>query len=182
MVAYKLKQTAVNDLLSDITSLKSQVELLNTSVVHKNGDETISGKKTFTQPIDGAGMYAYWGDLAEVYSSDKNYPRGTLLQFGGDREVTIATKDVNFVVSDNPAFLINNGESDKFEYPVKVALIGRVQVLVTGQVKKFDRIKLSNIPGVANRCFLNESAIGVCLEDKNSEELGLVLCSVKLKF
>ncbi len=168
MPVYKLKQTALSGIQT------------SESVVTTDTTQTITGKKTFTQSIDGAGMYAFWGDLAEVYSSDKNYPRGTLLQFGGDREVTIATKDVNFVVSDNPAFLINN--RDKFEYPIKVALIGRVQVLVTGQVNKFDRIKLSNIPGVANRCFLNESAIGVCLEDKNSEELGLVLCSVKLKF
>lgn len=170
MPGYKLKQTALSGMQT------------SESIVTTDTTQTITGKKTFTQSIDGTGMYAYWGDLAEVYSSDKNYPSGTLLQFGGDREVTIATKDVNFVVSDNPAFLINNGESDKFEYPIKAALIGRVQVLVTGQVKKFDRIKLSNIPGVANRCFLNESAIGVCLEDKNSEEIGLVLCAVRLQF
>jgi hypothetical protein len=134
----------------------------------------------FTTDISGTAMRARWADLAETYASDKMYEPGTLVQFGGSEEVTIATTEVNAVVSTKPAFLMNADISSENKLPL--ALIGRVPVRVIGSIKKFERIILSDIPGVAcNRKFANQQAIGVALESSDDEGEKLILCSVKLQ-
>lgn len=154
-----------------------------TNVVHRSGNETINGTKTFTSDIMGTAYRAYWGDLAEYYDADNEYPVGTLMTFGGNKEVTIATEDCNAVVSSNPGVILNNGES--FEHPCKLALVGRVPVRVIGTCKKFDYLTLSEIPGVARVLPIDDfnfsNVIARALEDKNSEEEGLVLCVVKFE-
>jgi hypothetical protein len=91
---------------------------------------------------------AQYADLAEVYTSDKNYVPGTVLIFGGDQEVTISTLShdprIAGVVSTNPAYLMNNTESG-----VPVALQGRVPCQVLGPVEKGDRLVASQWPGIA---------------------------------
>ena len=134
----------------------------------------------FFTDISGTAMRARWADLAETYASDKMYKPGTLMQFGGSEEVTIATTEVNAVVSTKPAFLMNADISSENKLPL--ALIGRVPVRVIGSIKKFERIILSDIPGVAcNRKFANQQAIGVALESSDDEGEKLILCSVKLQ-
>lgn len=154
-----------------------------TNVVHRSGNETINGTKTFTSDIMGTAYRAYWGDLAEYYDADNEYPVGTLMTFGGNKEVTIATEDCNAVVSSNPGFILNNGES--FEHPCKLALVGRVPVRVIGTCKKFDYLQLSEIPGVARVLPIDDfnfsNVIARALENKDSEEEGLVLCVVKFE-
>lgn len=149
------------------------------SIVHKTGDETINGNKTFSQTINGTAMYANWGDLAEMYKTDFNYKAGTLVQFGGEKEMTLAINEVNGVVSSEPGLLINNKKDDGVQ---PIALIGKVPVRLSGAVHKFDKITLSDIPGVAKTADDNDKVIGVALEDKLDEDEKLVLCSVKLKF
>ena len=78
------------------------------NVVHLTGNETITGQKTFTQTIIGTCQKALWADLAEYYEADAGYKPGTLLQIGGRYEVTKATNRVNFVVSTQPGFVLNN--------------------------------------------------------------------------
>ncbi len=150
-----------------------------TSIVHKTGDETINGTKTFSQTINGTAMYANWGDLAEMYLTDFNYKAGTLVQFGGEKEMTLAISEVNGVVSSEPGLLINNVKDDGAQ---PIALIGKVPVRLIGSVHKFDKITLSDIPGVAKVAESEDKVIGVALEDKLDEDEKLVLCSVKLKF
>lgn len=158
------------------------VNTVGNGVVHLAGTETITGNKTFTETINGEALYARWGDLAEMYEADASYKPGTLLQFGGKAEMTISVSEVNGVVSTKPGLLINNDIKNKVGIPLPIALIGKVPVRVIGELKKFDRIALSEIPGVATKKTLQEHAIGVCLEDKPDEDEGLVLCSVKLMF
>lgn len=158
------------------------VNTIGNSVVHIAGTETITGNKTFTETINGEALYARWGDLAEMYEADASYKPGTLLQFGGKAEMTISVSEVNGIVSTKPGLLINNDIKNKVGIPLPIALIGKVPVRVIGELKKFDRIALSDIPGVATKKTLQEHAIGVCLEDKPDEDEGLVLCSVKLMF
>lgn len=153
----------------------------STNVVHRTGDETIAGNKTFSSTINGEAMYARWGDLAEIYMTDYEYKPGTLVQFGGSEEMTLAITEANAVVSTKPGVLINQEESGN-KHALPVALIGKVPVRVIGSVKKFDRIMLSETPGVATKKTLQGQAIGVCLADKLDEDEGLVLCSVKLMF
>jgi hypothetical protein len=91
---------------------------------------------------------AQYADLAEVYTSDQQYPGGTVVVFGGESEVTQSHSPhdtrIAGVVSTNPAYLMNHNETG-----VPVALQGRVPCRVLGPVSKGDRVVASHIPGVA---------------------------------
>ena len=67
--------------------------------------------------------------------------RGTVLEFGGEQEVTLGTDGSNRVagvVSTNPAYAMNAQCAG--EFPVAIALQGRVPVKVRGNVRKGDMI------------------------------------------
>ena len=151
---------------------------VDTALVHTTGNETIAGTKTFSSTIQGTAYRALYADLAEYYDMDMNYPTGTLVQFGGEREMTIASTEVNAVISENPALVMNSKE-DKCSQPI--ALIVKVKIRIEGKVNKFDKIVLSENPGVG--IVSNDGTKKVfarALENKDTEEEGLVLCSVKI--
>jgi hypothetical protein len=83
---------------------------------------------------------ARYADLAENYEADAEYAPGTVLVFGGDKEVTLALESgstrVAGVVSTNPAYLMNNDLAA--EHVVAIALQGRVPCRVVGSVAKGD--------------------------------------------
>lgn len=86
----------------------------------------------------GVATSARYADLAEKYLPDQNYPVGTVMSVGGEKEVT-ASKDGDRcigVVSENPAFMMNKD----LEGGIYVALKGRVPIRVLGEVKKGDRL------------------------------------------
>ena len=87
----------------------------------------------------GVSTQAKYADLAENYQADAHYDAGTVLEFGGTQEVTIATdgtKRVAGVVSTNPAHLMNGGLSG--QNVVAMALQGRAPCKVTGPIQKGD--------------------------------------------
>jgi hypothetical protein len=87
----------------------------------------------------GTAQYSNYADLAEKYQADAQYEPGTVLEFGGDAEVTVAedgTRRVAGVVSTNPGHLMNN--SLEGENVVALALTGRVPCKVRGKVRKGD--------------------------------------------
>jgi trimeric autotransporter adhesin len=83
---------------------------------------------------------ALYADLAEKYVADAEYAPGTVVVFGGDKEVTVTSTDsdraVAGVVSTNPSYIMNSGL--EAEHVVTVALTGRVPCHVTGTVRKGD--------------------------------------------
>ena len=83
---------------------------------------------------------AQYADLAEYYTTDADYPPGTVLSFGGSHEVTVAIgiNDVRVagIVSTQPAHVMNAGLTG--QNTVAVALIGRVPTLVIGTVAPGD--------------------------------------------
>ena len=84
---------------------------------------------------------AVYADLAENYAADTDYEPGTVLEFGGEFEVTLGTEGttrVAGVVSTNPAYLMNSAIEAEFTAPI--ALQGRVPCKVIGQVRKGDLI------------------------------------------
>jgi len=86
----------------------------------------------------GSRLQSTYADLAEYYEADMMYEAGTVLEFGGEKEVTIAedaTTRVAGVVSTNPAYVMNSSCPG---YAVPIALQGRVPVKVRGKVKKGD--------------------------------------------
>ena len=131
----------------------------------------------------GTAVKALYADLAEMYLSDVEYEVGTVLKIGGEAEVTQTTNlfdpEVFGIVSSNPAYLMNSGLEG---ITVAVALEGRVQVKVIGQVKKGERLLASEEPGVARAPTDYERQehmdwyriVGRALEDKTTESIGLV--------
>jgi phage tail protein X len=98
----------------------------------------ITGNWTLTT---GSKLQATYADLAEYYEADNHYEPGTVLEFGGDKEVTIAedgTTRVAGVVSTNPAYVMNM--KCPGEHIVALALQGRVPCKVRGNIKKGDML------------------------------------------
>jgi hypothetical protein len=77
-----------------------------------------------------------------MYEADQIIEPGTVVVFGGAKEVTVCTEDgskrIAGVVSTNPSYIMNAGlQGDNV---VAVALTGRVPVKVTGSIRKGDMI------------------------------------------
>lgn len=158
---------------ADVLSLYS----IDDSSVHKEGTETITGIKTFTNEINGTCTSALWADLAECYQSDKKYPVGTLIRFGGEKDITIAKINCNGVISDKPGYLLDS----KLEDSQPIALAGKIPIRVIGKIKKFDRIVLdTEHPGIGKeQTTSDEKVIAIALESNDSEEEKLVKCVTK---
>lgn len=118
-----------------------------------------------------------FADIAEYYSADKQYIPGTVLEFNGDKEVTLASNEsikLAGVVSHDPAYVLN-GMIDA-EFPVLIALTGRVKVKVKGWVSKGDML-ISAGQGYAKASILAPklgSVIGKAIENKNDNSEGFV--------
>ena len=128
---------------SNIVSVKSDSFIPTSSNATTLGSLTNWWSKAFT--VSATAQYA---DLAEIYTSDQQYPAGTILVFGGESEVmqSHSSHDTRIagVVSTNPAYLMNGTETG-----IPVALQGRVPCRVLGPISKGDRVVSSHIAGVA---------------------------------
>jgi hypothetical protein len=111
---------------------------------------------------------ANYADVAEKYTSDRDYEAGTVLHFGGTAEVSQCDVDmcsrVAGVVSTQPAYLMN--DAIQGDHVVSLALLGRVPCKIVGPIKKGDmlvsagdgRARAERIPQIG-------SVIGKALED-----------------
>lgn len=98
---------------------------------------SLTGNWTLTA---GSRLQSTYADLAEYYEADQEYLPGTVLMFGGDKEVTIAedvTNRVAGVVSTNPAYVMNNTCPGLL---TAIALQGRVPCKVKGSISKGDML------------------------------------------
>ena len=132
------------------------------------GSATVRWNNIFAVNGGFLSVNANYADLAEKYVADAEYAPGTVLMFGGDKEVTQCVHDlctrVAGVVSTNPAYLMNSGLEG--EYTVELALTGRVPTKVRGPILKGDLIvsagdghaRAEGIPQVG-------TVIGKALED-----------------
>ena len=140
-----------------------------------------SGKRyntMYATVFDGVATSAQYADLAENYLADDTYEVGTVLIFGGEAELTTTgMKDdtrVAGVVSENPAYLMNNSlEGDNV---TALALTGRTKIKVVGIIQKGDLLVSSTTPGYAIR---NNDAkagtiIGKALQNKNDAGEGVI--------
>ena len=92
-------------------------------------------------------------DLAENYLADAVYNPGTVVEFGGEAEVTVSMTEgsvrIAGVITTNPGHLMNGGL--KGSSVASVALLGRVPVNVIGPVYKGDML-ISAGYGYARAC------------------------------
>ena len=146
------------------------------------GSETTAGTVRGNWSLTGASkLQATYADLAEFYEGDQDYEAGSVLVFGGDKEVT-TTSMINDtrsagVVTTNPAYVMN---AEQTGIRVCLALAGRVPCKVVGRVKKGDMLTTSATPGYAVKA-LNPTLgaiIGKALEDKDYGEAGVIQVAV----
>jgi hypothetical protein len=153
---------------SSLTVSTGNVSAGNIVNTNANGVGNIGNATVYFNTVFGKATTAQYADLAEMYSADATYKPGTVLDFGGNQEVTLSTavasNRVAGVVSTNPAHLMNSVLTG--EYPVAVALTGRVPTSVTGTVSKGDMM-VSGGNGVAMACARPEigAVIGKSLEN-----------------
>jgi hypothetical protein len=134
--------------------------------------------------MTGTATAARYADLAERYAADKEYPVGTVVVFGGDKEITTTNTKMDTavagVISANPAFMMNSEAGDNTTHPY-VALAGRVPCRVAGKIKKGNILVTSGIPGVAVAAVGDikvGSMIGKALEDYDSDHIGTIEVAV----
>ncbi len=146
------------------------------------GSDTTSGVISGYWSLNGSSrLQATYADLAEYYEGDKEYSPGTVLVFGGDKEVTTTTQmnDTRAagVVTTNPAYIMNQ---DQKGIKVCIALAGRVPCWVVGRVKKGDLLTTSATPGCAVKANNPQlgSIIGKALEDKDTGEAGVIQVAI----
>ena len=133
-----------------------------------NGVGNIGTATSYFNTIFAQATSAQYADLAEMYEADAVYEPGTVLCFGGDKEVTLCgqadSTRVAGVVSTNPSYLMNSGQSG--DYVVAVALTGRVPCRVTGNICKGDLIvSTGDGRGRANNAAAVGTVIGKALAD-----------------
>jgi hypothetical protein len=123
---------------------------------------------------------AQYADLAEIYKTDSTYDVGTVMIFGGEKEVTQSTSSndtrVAGVISEHPAYLMNNKSEGQ-----AIALVGKVKCKVHGTISKGDLLTTcEEHPGCAKTTAspVLGSIVGKAMEDKASDGESVILISV----
>ena len=144
------------------------------------GSSSFKWNTVYATLFNGTASKAYYADLAENYVADKEYPPGTVMMLGGDKEVTAAvgpaTTKVVGVVSTAPAYLMNSG----LEAGTPIALKGRVPCLVVGKVNKGDLLVTSHIEGVATVTthWIGGAVIGKAIESSDNADVKIIEIAV----
>ena len=146
---------------------------------------TTSGNITASFLV-GTAIQSYYADLAERFASDEVYEPGTVVELGGEKEITISAEELSEsvigVISTRPAHLMNAGAGSDQTHPA-VAVNGRVPVKVVGTVRKGDRL-VSAGNGLARAGKKEEitafNVLGRALEDKFDAAPSSILAIVKL--
>jgi hypothetical protein len=122
----------------------------NTSIINGGANATgnIGSSTGYFNRLFATATTALYADLAENYVGDTDYTPGTVVVFGGEKEITVTNEAgderVAGVISTNPAYLMNSGEPG-----LPVALRGKVPVKVIGPVTKGDSLVTSSVAGHA---------------------------------
>jgi hypothetical protein len=145
---------------------------------------TITGRWTLTgtSPNESRLQATYSADLAENYEGDRDYEVGTVLVFGGDKEVTTTNikndTRVAGVVSNTAAYTMYEACPGLKNL---VALQGRVPCKVVGKIKKGDILVTSGIPGVAIAAVGDVkvgTVVGKALKEYDSDHIGTLEIAV----
>jgi hypothetical protein len=179
----------------------SNVLVLTTGTAFFTGNvSTIGIEKTGTNAIGNIGSAAnyfnrvfatattaLYADVAERFAADELLEPGTVVELGGEKEITRSTEDLSEnvfgVISTRPAYTMNGGAGEDDTHPA-VAMTGRVPVKCVGTIRKGDRL-VSAGEGVARAAQPGEATafnvIGRSLENKHTPELGTIEAIVTIK-
>jgi len=159
-----------------------------------NGRTLTAGSNTTTGNITGrwalttgSQLTATYADLAERFAADDVYTPGTVVELGGEHEITIAKDELSEkvfgVISNTAAYLMNAGAGENDTHPA-IAIAGRVSVNVIGTIKKGDRL-VSAGNGIARAANAGEATafntIGRSLINKDTEDAEVIDAVVMIR-
>jgi hypothetical protein len=125
----------------------------------------------------GTATTAKYADLAEKYTTDEEYPIGTVMMVSSTNKFeTEACSEGGCaigVISENPAFKMNADTEGQY-----IGLKGRLPIRIIGEVTKGSRIFTSS-SGVA-KAEGKGMLVGVALESNSNPEEKLVECVLKV--
>lgn len=105
------------------------------------GISTVKWNNVYANLFVGIATTAQYADLAEKYVADADYTPGTVLEFGGEFEVTLAEDGTNRlagIVTTKPAYLMNSECTG--DHVAAIALQGRAPCKVRGKIQKGDML------------------------------------------
>jgi hypothetical protein len=179
-----LQTTAVNGNINLIANGTGNVTFNANIMPTANATSNIGSSTLYFNTAFVKSTSAQYADLAEMYCADAEYTPGTVLDFGGEQEVTATgsshSTKIAGIVSTNPSYLMNSTLA--CVNAVEVALVGRVPCHVVGTIAKGDRLVASSTPGTATRLDMSQyqpgCIIGKALEAYNSETVGTIEVAV----
>ena len=183
--------TAFTGLASQANTLKVGANFRSADVAATNNTVAVrdGSANLFANEFHGTATAAQYADLAEKYTTDKEYEFGTVVAVGTgvSKELTecdVTNEDAMLgfvapapvgVVSENPAYLMNSDAAGQ-----NIALKGRVPVRVIGPVAKGNAVYAGKV-GTATTSIENGAMIvGVALETNTSAAEKLVECILKV--
>ena len=162
--------TTATGIKYNTNTYNGDISAVPNTVALRDSNADISANK-----FKGIATSAQYADLAEKYTTDQEYPVGTVMAVGGDAETRAAkVSDLAIgVISENPAYLMN-AEADG----QAIALKGRVPVRVQGPVSKGQPVYAWQ-DGVASTIASN-GLVGVALESSTDDSEKLIECVLKV--
>ena len=165
----------------NILTVQTQATTITTGANTTAG--TLTGNWTLST---GSRLQSTYADLAERFEADTYYDAGTVVELGGDKEITAVqyelSDDVFGVVSATAGYIMNGAAGPDETHP-PIAVGGRVQVKIIGKIRKGQRL-VSAGKGVARAALPGEATafniIGRALENKTTDELGAIEAFVKI--
>jgi hypothetical protein len=175
----------VNDGGSTTTALlvngaTAQVGVLGITNLNATGVGNIGAVGAAFNTVHATATTAQYADVAERFAADEEYLPGTVVELGGEAEITKATTELSEnvfgVISTRAAYLMNSGAGTDTTHP-PIAMTGRVPVRVTGSIRKGDRLVAAG-DGLARAARANEATafnvIGRALENKTTDDDGVI--------
>lgn len=162
---------------------------LTTPSIAKSGSNAvgnIGSSSNYFNQVFATATTALYADVAERFHADELLEPGTVVELGGEKEITKALQELSEnvfgVISTRPAYTMNGGAGENDTHP-PVAMTGRVPVKVIGQINKGDRL-VSAGSGIARAAQSGEATpfnvIGRSLVTKETYGLGTVEAIVSI--
>jgi hypothetical protein len=144
----------------------------NITSVGTLGSLSVTGDITSAGNVAALNFNSTSADLAENYEADADYAPGTVVVFGGNKEITVSNKNhdtaVAGIISTAPSYLMNSAQPGQWVLPV--ALTGRVPCFVQGPVSKGTVLVTGDTPGTAMAVKTSKFAPG-CVVGKSLENI-----------
>lgn len=170
-----------------INGSTSQTGVLGLVNLNANGVGNLGSSSSYFNTVFATATTALYADVAERFESDEILAPGTVVELGGEKEITRAiaplSERVFGVISTRPAYTMNGGAGNDETHPC-VAMTGRVPVKVIGNVNKGDRL-VSAGDGLARAAEPGEATafnvIGRSLETKHNSGSHVIEAIVTIK-